>query len=96
MWICASCGTEAHKPEVCSGCGSRMRPFDKPDRSATMFLLTLGWDEEAGYEQFIGPFPSVTEADQWWDQNRSDERFHRVRYHEVTLLEVPYDRKTET
>ena len=72
-----------------------MLPFDQPARPFALYMLAMGRYDEQGYEQFIGPFPTVMEADQWWDQHRKEERFSHIHYHEVIILENPNDRTTQ-
>ena len=87
MWICAKCGTEAQQPEICSGCGSNMKPFgeaDKPKEERYKFVL-IDLKDPAAY----GPFPSVISADMWAEKhiNHNDTR--------VVLMENPNDRETQ-
>lgn len=88
MWICAKCGTEAQQPEICSGCGSSMKPFDSQPAFAFVLLLhERSYDETPDF--ILGPFPTVMEADQWWEAHCRDERFSKVRFHAATLVERP-------
>jgi hypothetical protein len=94
MWICASCGTEAQQIEVCSGCGSLMRLGTQaltPARPAVSFVLLLSEsDVEAPDPDFIiGPFSTVLEADQWYDQHKEDERFATVKSKIIQVMEAP-------
>lgn len=82
MWICAACGTEAQQPDMCSGCGSLMRPFNEPKEVKYQFVLIVHRhrdDDSAVY----GPFPSVMSADQWADGNLDHHDY------EVVLMEAP-------
>lgn len=82
MWICAACGTEAQVPDMCSGCGSLMKPFGEPKEVKYQFVLIVHRhrdDDSAAY----GPFPSVMSADQWADGNLDHHDY------EVVLMEAP-------
>ena len=92
MWICASCGTQAQQPDMCSGCGTVMRPFNQPQDKRYMFVLIAykGYVED-GFDVF-GPFPSVMAADAW-----AEAHLEKRDNHEVVLMENPNDRaSTET
>jgi hypothetical protein len=85
MWICARCGTEAQQPEICSGCGSNMKPFDQPSKEERFRFVLIDLKDPAAY----GPFPSVISADMWAEKhvNHNDTR--------VVLMENPNDRETQ-
>lgn len=94
MWICARCGTEAQKPEVCSGCGSSMKPFDPPPKEERFQFCLLTYPPgKTKATEFIGPFPSVMAADQWWEQHMAPHGYHFNDY-EVLLMENPNERET--
>ncbi len=86
MWICAKCGTEAQQPEICSGCGSNMKPFNEPPKEERYRFVLIDLKDIAAY----GPFPSVIAADMWAETaiNHNDTR--------VVLMENPDDRTKET
>lgn len=86
MWICAACGTQAQVPDMCSGCGSMMKPFGEPKEVNYQFVLICPLDK--GFE-CIGPFESVLAADMWWDEHRSHDA--KAINYEVVLMEVPDD-----
>lgn len=91
MWICARCGTEARQPEICSGCGSRMRPFPEQagnPRPLVSFVLLITNHKDQTTEA-VGPFNSVLECDQWWAQHASEERFTNCVALEPMLMEAP-------
>ena len=88
MWICAKCGTQAQKPELCSGCGSQMRPFDQPPKEERYKFVLIVHRSGDGDSGAYGPFPSVTAADLW-----ADKTFNHHDY-EVVLMENPDDRET--
>lgn len=95
MWICARCGTEAQRPEICSACGSAMKPFDQPatpkeDRYQFVLIAFL----TKGGTEAIGPFPNVTAADQWWDANAAGRGRYGYKDYEVSLMEAPSDDST--
>jgi hypothetical protein len=87
MWICAACGTEAQKPETCSGCGSPMKPFDQPPKEERYQFVLIVHRSGDGDSEAYGPFPSVMSADQW-----ADSLDHRD--YEVVLMENPNERET--
>lgn len=92
MWICAACGTEAQRPEICSGCGSNMKPFeqaDKPKEERYRFCLVMYPSGKTKATEFVGPFPSVMSADQWWDTHRSGKEGYGYADYEVVLMEAP-------
>jgi hypothetical protein len=88
MWICAKCGTQAQKIEVCSGCACPMTPLVAP-KPAHSFALYAYKDDGSKEEFCFGPFPSVLEADQWWAQHRREDRFHHVLFTETRIMETP-------
>lgn len=95
MWICARCGTEAQRPETCSGCGSPMKPFDQPPKEDRyQFVLYTKHQGRAAPSGFYGPFPSVTAADQWWEANCEGNPDYSHHDYEVVLMENPNDRGT--
>lgn len=84
MWICARCGTEAQRPEICSGCGSNMKPFeqaDKPKEERYKFVLVVY--SKPNVADVIGPFPSVMAGDMWASENLTHNDY------EVMLMEAP-------
>ena len=92
MWICAKCGTEAQKPETCSGCGSAMKPFDQPPKEdrynfvlITSFVMRTKKDHVMPIKGFdvYGPFPNVMAADAWADATLKHTDY------EVVLMEDP-------
>lgn len=85
MWICAACGTEAQQPDMCSGCGSLMRPFPKEVKYQFVLIAYL----LKGGTECIGPFESVTLADQWWDANAPKRVDYGWKDYEVVLMEAP-------
>lgn len=93
MWICASCGTQAQQPDVCSGCGTVMRPFNQPQEKRYMFVI-VGHRTPEGCMAVYGPFESVTQADQWWDKHMSEVQGYTHGDYEVVLMENPNDRET--
>ena len=80
MWICATCGTEAQQPEMCSGCGATMKPFNQPKEERYRFVV-IDLKDPAAY----GPFPAIINADMWAEGhiNHNDWR--------VVLMEAPDD-----
>lgn len=93
MWICARCGTQAQKIEVCSGCGCLMTlPNQRPKEDKFQFVL-IAYLLRGGVETF-GPFASVSEADQWWDKTAADQPKFGWKDYEVVLMENPNDRET--
>jgi len=93
MWICAKCGTQAQQIEVCSGCGCLMTlPEQVAVVSFALLLHERSYDESPDF--IFGPFTTVMEADQWWDAHKKEERFGRIRFYTVTLMENPNDRTT--
>ncbi len=85
MWICAKCGTEAQQPEICSGCGSFMKPPGSPPKEERYRFVLIDLKDPAAY----GPFPSVIAADMWADGHitHNDTR--------VVLMENPDERETQ-
>ena len=86
MWICARCGTQAQRPEICSGCGSGMLPFEAPPRSERFqFVLIVhrSDDEDSGA---YGTFPNVMAADTWAESHLDHHDY------EVVLMESPLER----
>lgn len=85
MWICARCGTEAQRPEICSGCGSSMKPFDSPPKEERFKFVLIAYKGyvEDGFDVF-GPFPSVMAADAW-----AEAHLEKRDNHEVVLMEAP-------
>ena len=75
MWICARCGTEAQRIEICSNCGSTMKPLqsvlDPPPPKKYQFMLVIHLEDKT--MAAFGPFESVMAADTW-----QDEHFKRV------------------
>lgn len=69
MWICAKCGTEAQRIDVCSSCGSLMKPFEEalapPPPKKYDFVLVVQLEDKT--MAAFGPFESVTAADMWQD-----------------------------
>jgi hypothetical protein len=89
MWICARCGTEAQRPETCSGCGSAMKPFDQPPKEDRYQFVMLAYTKDKTID-VIGPFPDVMTADQWWEAHQFEARFTgNYRDYEVVLMENP-------
>lgn len=96
MWICATCGTEAREPEVCSGCGSRMKPFNEPPKEKRYhFVLVLQSNDKDGLFAY-GTFPNVMAADMWWDQHMREDRFDGLHKHEVVMMEAPDEAEAST
>lgn len=92
MWICARCGTEAQRPETCSGCGSSMKPFgveETPKEVRYHFVLAMYPAGKTRAIEFVGPFPDVMSADQWWDTHRSGKEGYGYNDYEVVLMEAP-------
>lgn len=87
MWICAKCGTQAQQPDMCSGCGSLMRPFTQPKEERYRFVLIVHRhrDNDSGA---YGPFPSVISADMWADGHLDHHDY------EVVLMENPDEQQT--
>jgi hypothetical protein len=86
MWICASCGTQAQRPEVCSGCGSKMRPFEEPpriERYQFMLIANRTKDDFGAY----GAFPSVMAAENWAAAHLNHHDY------DVVLMESPLPRE---
>lgn len=84
MWICARCGTEAQRPEVCSGCGSQMRPFEQPPRIERYQFVLIDKRSIAAY----GPFPNVMAGDSWAESHLDHHDY------EVVLMESPLERES--
>lgn len=87
MWICAKCGTQAQQVDICSGCGSAMKPFgqaDSPKEERYKFVL-IDLKSPAAY----GPFPSVIAADMWADAAG-------ITQSNVLLMEAPDDGTPDT
>lgn len=90
MWICAKCGTQAQIPDICSGCGSIMRPFDQPKKEDRYkFVLAMYPAGKTRAVEFVGPFPNVMQADQWWEQHRLGKEGYDYNDYEVVLMEAP-------
>lgn len=87
MWICAKCGTQAQEPEICSGCGS---PMIWPKKEAKYQYVVIAYLLKGGTE-CIGPFETVTLADQWWDANATKRVDYGWKDYEVVLMEAPED-----
>lgn len=95
MWICARCGTQAQVPDMCSGCGSMMRPFDAPVKEVKyQFVLIAFRNLEPKGIDCYGPFPNVMAADDWWDANAASRAEYGWKDYEVVLMEAPNDRTT--
>lgn len=71
MWICARCGTQAQQIELCSGCGTAMRPLTatpiEPTPPKYQFMLVIHLPDKT--LAAFGPFESVMAADMWQDQH---------------------------
>ncbi len=87
-WFCATCNTQAPRPELCSGCGTPMRVLDHALPNV-QFMLCLGDQNGMWYYEYIGPFDSVLAADQWWMDHQHKEEFHMYSAYEVTPLRKP-------
>jgi hypothetical protein len=87
MWICARCGTEAQQPEMCSGCGSIMRPLGEPPKEDRYKFVLIERHMHDGdlLSNVYGPFPSVIAADMWADATLKHHDY------EVVLMEAPED-----
>ena len=79
MWICARCGTEAQQAEMCSGCGSIMRPFPEPPPLERYRYVLIDKRDFACY----GPFLKVIDADSWAEAHLKHQDC------EVVLMEFP-------
>lgn len=93
MWICAKCGTQAQVPDMCSGCGSMMRPFDEPVKEVKYQFVLIAYLLKGGIDCH-GPFDSVMAADQWWDNHAAKRVEYGWKDYEVVLMEAPNDRTT--
>ena len=88
MWICARCGTEAQQPEICSGCGSTMKPFGQPPKEDRFKFVLVAHLSKGGID-LIGPFPNVMAADMWWDAKSPARAEYGWKDYEVVLMEAP-------
>lgn len=68
-----------------------MKPFGEPPNPPKYQFVMLAYTKERTLD-VIGPFESVTRADQWWEAHQFEERFaNNYRDYEVILMEVPDD-----
>ena len=95
MWICAGCGTEAQQPDMCSGCGSRMKPFGEPPKEDryqfVLIAYPLDYPKLGTSLGVFGPFASVLAADLWWETFTASRTDYGWKDYEVVLMENPND-----
>ena len=84
MWICAKCGTQAQKPEICSGCGSKML---WPKTTAKVQFALLMRTNDLDHIEAFGPFNTAPEAEAWWRERMRSVRFNGMHKHDIVVME---------